>query len=350
LTDWTQTATFILPGAWVNTSGASRVRHSLILLLLPTSPVMINYHYIKNIDGLCSNLGVDRSYLEHLIQSSVNHYTPFKIPKRGKKGWRQIYVANDTLNAIHKIIRDDLSEKTTSLWPEYVQGFVKGRSIATNAKLHLSKKVILNLDINSYFESIKKEKVAKVFYSLGAIERISNLLAEICTCNGYLVPGTACAPVISNLIFSDCDRDLFNLANESQCAYSRYVDDITFSGDKPPSFKNIDSILNSHGFKRNERKTFRQFRGLRQYVTGLTVFDSTMPRIPKWKKRELRKNIYYMDKFGIRSHLLESGYEGCLGDFVFRYDGLISFYNSIEPCFIRKYESIWRRIKDSSGF
>jgi hypothetical protein len=306
---------------------------------------MIKYNHIRDIDGLCKNLGVKSSYLTQAIDSPILQYEVKSIPKRGRRGRRTLYLANNILKGIQKIIRDDLTGRT--VWPECVQGFVKKRSIATNAKLHLSKRVVLNLDIKSYFETIDKAKVAQVFYSLGANEKIGDILAAICTCNGYLVPGTVCAPVISNLVFADCDRDLLEVAAKYECKYSRYVDDITFSGENTPPIKEIDKIITSHGFSRNIEKTFRQTRGLRQYVTGLTVFDRTIPRIPKWKKREFRKDIHFMAKYGVDGHLSRIGSGESAADIIMRFNGLISFYRSIEPHFISKYEWKWEQIKNS---
>ncbi|MFA7059219.1 MAG: reverse transcriptase family protein [Pedobacter sp.] len=309
---------------------------------------MIKYELIKNIDGLSLNLGVTRAYLTQAIESPILQYNVAKIPKRGGKGRRTLYLANDILKGIQKIIRDDLTDRTK--WPDCVHGFVKDRSIATNAKLHLSKRVILNLDIKSYFESIDKAKVAQVFCTLGATEKIGDLLAAICTCDDYLVPGTVCAPIISNMVFSNCDKDLLEIAAKFQCTYSRYVDDITFSGENTPPIKEIDNVLKYHGFFRNTEKTFRQTRGRRQYVTGLTVFDRTIPRIPKWKKNEFRKKIHFMEKYGIDGHLSRIGSRESVVDFVIRFDGLISFYLSIEPHFISKYMGNWQKAKNSWGY
>ena len=303
---------------------------------------MIKFDHIKDLDALSFNLKTTREYLLQVLDSPILQYEVKNIPKRGSSGYRTLFIANFQLRSIHKIIRDDLSKR--AIWPEYVHGFVKKRSIVTNAKLHLSKKVILNIDIKSYYESITKAKVRQVFKCLGANDEISDMLAGICTCKDYLIPGTVCAPVISNLIFAECDKELLAIATKNECSYSRYVDDITFSGEIIPSIKEVDKVLTLHGFVRNAKKTIRQFRGRKQYVTGLTVFDGTIPRIPKWKKEEFRKAMYFMAKYGIDEHLtrigsVENSYE-CLK----RFRGLICFYRSIEPCFVSKYTKAWKKI------
>lgn len=304
---------------------------------------MIKYKNIKDIESLSYNLGTTHAFLIQIIDSPIIQYRVTKIPKRGGRGQRTLYLANDNLRSVQKNIRDDLDKRYEC--PGYVHGFVKGRSIVTNAKPHLQKRIVLNIDIKEYFESVSTEKVSQVFCSFGANEEIARLLATICTCNNCLVPGTVCAPVISNFVFAGCDKDLFDLAEKSQCTYSRYVDDMTFSGDATPSIKEIDGIIQLHGFSRNKEKTFRQIRGRRQYVTGLTVFDQTIPRIPKWKKDEFRKSIYFMEKHGIDGHLSRIESRETSASFVSRLDGLISFYRSIEPHFISNYEEKWEQIK-----
>ena len=129
------------------------------------------------------------------------------------------------------------------------------------------------------------------------------MLSQLCTCDGHLVPGTVCSPVISNFVFLECDKALHQMANDHDCSYSRYVDDITFSGDKTPRLRKIDDTLESFGFSRNIDKTYLQTRGKRQYVTGLTVFDKSIPRIPKQLKKKFRSYIYYMRNHGITGHL-----------------------------------------------
>lgn len=170
----------------------------------------------------------------------------------------------------------------------------------------------------------------------------------MCTCNGYLVPGTVCAPIISNLAFADCDAELDNLAKKNACDYSRYVDDITFSGDKLPGLRIIDSIITSYGFKRSSLKTYYQSRGKRQFVTGLTVFDKYRPRIPRWRKQIFRRDIYYMKKYGVLEHLKHRGINMPSDFYLERMEGLINFYRAIEPSFISKYEQVFKKIKEET--
>jgi len=267
-----------------------------------------------------------------------------EIPKRGRAGGRRrIYVAKDELRSLQKQIRDTLGE--SQVFPPFVNGFVRGRSIISNAKLHLGASVLINIDIEAYFESISKEMIVKVFKFFGARDDISEALAEITTCEGHLAAGTVSAPVLSNLAFRLCDNKMWGLAQSFCCSYSRYVDDITFSGNYVPDLEKIDAVLADHGFARNKDKTSLQKRGWHQYVTGLTVFDRKMPRIPKAHKRGLRQTIHYAARYGLDGHLRAISSDYSPDQFISRYDGLMRFYASVEPDFIARYRDRWEFIK-----
>ena len=82
------------------------------------------------------------------------------------------------------------------------------------------------------------------------------------------------------------DQDLFNLSKLYQCEFTRYADDITFSGDgNIPSKILIEEIFNKYEFKLNNKNTRYKKRGQGQYVTGLTVFDKEYPRLPQKIKK-----------------------------------------------------------------
>ena len=69
-----------------------------------------------------------------------------------------------------------------------------------------------------------------------------------------------------------------------------------------PNVLDLEKVVNKHGFELNPIKTKLMKRGSKQYVTGLSVFDSQFPRISKRIKRNLKLEIYYLNKFGFVSH------------------------------------------------
>lgn len=226
------------------------------------------------------------------------------IPKKNKKyGYRTVYrILNSKLQNIDKSISWHLNR--AYIPGEEVTGFVPGRNIKKNAEMHLNRKVILNIDIKNFFESITEEMIKNVFLEIGCIEDIAIALAKLITINGYLVQGYCSSPILANMASKQIDLEFLKLADSFNAIYSRYADDICFSSnDKLPEIDKIIAILNANNFQINTKKTRYMYKGYKQYVTGLTVFDNKYPRIPKRFKGEIRLTLYYMSKFGIISHL-----------------------------------------------
>lgn len=269
-----------------------------------------------------------------------------------KDGSHRIVYApfSDTLINCLKILNKQLSSIYKP--PSNVHGFVKGKSIKTNAFEHLSKNYILKVDIKNYFESITCEIIEEHLIKLKFTPEISSAIAKIGTYNNSLIQGFHTSPTIANIIFYDIDILLSKI--DSEITYSRYSDDLYFSSDK--DFEIVDkikNILSRFGFTLNRDKTIVMKRGQKQYVTGLTVFDSIQPRISKRVKRSIRQKLYYIQKFGYKGHIMHT-----LGitneeyledenikdkvDLQIEYlkkkmKGWLVFINSIEPNFSDKY-------------
>ncbi len=227
------------------------------------------------------------------------------IPKKNRNlGNRIVYrIINGTLCNLNKVISSHLNQVYSPL--DSVNGFVRERYTKRNAFPHLNKKVILNVDIKNFFESITIEMVLAAFSKLGCIEEMANSLAKLTTLNGRLPQGFFTSPILANMVSEEMDKQLMALASEKKCAYTRYADDICFSSNSiPPAVEDIKSILGKFGFMLNDQKTRYMYKGQKQYVTGLTVSDSEYPRIPRKTKKKIRLLLYYIEKFGVISHLM----------------------------------------------
>ena len=308
-----------------------------------------NFKDLDDLDSVSRELGCETNFIQTVLEHTSNFYQQLRVPKKRSKKVRIVYEANESLKNIHKNILASISEKI--IFPEYVQGFVSKRSIVTNASLHLSKKYVLNLDIKDFFESIKIDKIIDIFSrELECNDTTSNIFAKLCTFNGCLVQGANTSPILANLVCKELDQDLYEIAQSYNCSYSRYADDITFSGDICPRKKVIEPCIKRYGFNLNPDKWKLQRRGTRQYVTGLTVFDDNKPRISKQVKRKLRQVIYYMQKYGLSNHfekvIIED--EDVQSEF-FDVDGLIAFMYSVEPEYAYKFDLDWQKICIKEG-
>jgi retron-type reverse transcriptase len=313
----------------------------------------IDFQSLESSNHIALDFGCSQSLIDTVLKRPALFYECIRIPKKGKHNrgkYRIVYKVEPELNALHKNIATAIASRTQ--FPECVQGFVSKRSIATNAALHLAQKYVLNVDIKDFFYSITQGQVAEVFRELGCTESIALVFARLCTFHGRLVQGASTSPVLANLVCVALDRNLAELGKEYGCSYSRYADDMTFSGEQSPHKKEVERCLKQHGFQLNPHKWKRQPRGRSQYVTGLTVFDTTKPRIPKNVKRRLRQSLHYASKYGLASHLynIQCRDEYSVTFEIRRIDGLIAFMYSVEPERALQFDLQWQEIIKASEF
>lgn len=308
---------------------------------------------IKNINNdiqLAEFLGVDKDILDLLINNklecrdiSFKHsegsekigYFYFTINKKNG-GQRIIYEANHlgVRNSLKKI-RNFLNAKYIPL--ECVHGFIKGKGIKSNAKNHLEKRVVINIDIVDFFGSIKIKQIQDVFKNLGANEDISLKLAKITTRNGYLPQGFCTSPVLSNLVMEEIDNEIMKDSKLFNYTYTRYGDDMTFSSmDKKINLRVILEIIKRKGFFINYKKFKAMYKGSSQIVTGLSVSDNA-PRIPRKIKKLLRFHFYYLKKFGALDYSSRfKKFNGADTSFYW-IEGWNNYLNAIEPELSEKY-------------
>lgn len=196
---------------------------------------------------------------------------------------------------------------------ECVHGFVKGRSIKTNAEKHINKKEILCLDIKNFFPTIQKNIVLDIFKSLHYVDKIAELLTELTTFNGVLPQGAPTSPYLANIAFESVDEKLISIALDENLEYTRYADDLTFSADFniEPLVGKIIKTIEDGGFTVNNEKTHIMKDKYRKIVTGLVVNDKGV-KVPADLKKKLRQEIYYCKKFGISQHLSVIGRGSCV--------------------------------------
>lgn len=302
-------------------------------------------HELQTMDEVAKACGLGVAGIEAYAGESnqANLFWLIKIPKHGRK-------RRGTHRIVYKARRPELSSFHRSIamvvvnsgnFGDHVQGFVKKRSTRTNAEQHLGARILLHADIVAFFDTISAEHVQQAFISAGTPPAIALTLARACTIDGYLRQGTRCAPAIANLVCRHLDLDMIALAGVFGAVYTRYADDLTFSGDRVPPSDSVEAILKKYGFALRDGRCSMQIRGRNQYVTGLTIADVQQPRLPKRTKRRLRLVLHFIEKFGIDGHAKNRG----MGDFGREFmalDGMLRYVNAIEPELAQK----WRHAFD----
>ncbi len=262
-------------------------------------PIIYNLRHLRKI------LKIRKKNQNKYFGSERNEYHSFLIPKKSG-GMREIEAPSDKLKLYQLWIKENILDKIKV--SDYAKGFRKACSILDNAKNHVGKELVINLDLKDFFPSITYNQVYRIFAYLGYTNEVSHLLTQICTNKDNVLPqGSPASPVISNIISLKLDKRLSGLAGAYNCDYSRYADDITFSGSKgiKKMLPLVMEIITEEGFEVNEEKLRLQYCFQRQEVTGLVV--NKCVKISPKLQHELDYAIYYCKKFGVENHMKKIG-------------------------------------------
>lgn len=230
-----------------------------------------------------------------------NNYKIFRISKRSG-GYRTIYEPNNTLKYIQKQILDKIL--CTRKISKYAKAYHKGISLIDNALPHKNKKTILKLDIENFFDNITFINIYKFCFPEELFpKQIGILFTNLVTYNDYLPQGAPTSSYISNVVMREFDDLVGNWCNQNNIDYTRYSDDMTFSGDFNPSdvIKFVRKKLYKLGLKLNNKKIHIVNRSSSQNVTGIVVNEKI--QVSSKYRKKIRQEIYYIKKYGLESHL-----------------------------------------------
>lgn len=228
------------------------------------------------------------------IRPGRTNYTEWTVPKK-RSGVRIICSPKPRLKAIQQRIKAEILDRAPP--HEAAHGFLRGRNIVTNARPHVGRRLVVNYDLYDFFGYVRYPRVIGVFRRLGYSLEVSRCLALLCTHRPNLCPvfsppagppvvlrpsrhavqGSPTSPALANLALRRLDGRLAGLARRFDAAYTRYADDLTFSGEE--AFKRgmarflplVRRIVRAEGFQLNIHKTRFMRSGQSQQVTGVVV-------------------------------------------------------------------------------
>ena len=261
----------------------------------------------RELSSLEQDLGTSAKTLYAVSNNLGKHYRKVKLPKKNG-GFRTLSVPDEVLKSIQRQIAEVLLIHSPT--SRYAKAYRFGSSTLCNAKHHVGKQVVLKLDILHFFDSIRYSTVKdKVFPEEIYAEPVRILLTMLCYHKDALPQGAPSSPAITNIILYEFDEQIGQWCRERGIAYTRYCDDMTFSGDFNPAevIRFVRLELKKMGFLLNEQKTQIQRPGQQQTVTGIVVNEKLS--IPADYRRKLRQELYYCRKFGIQEHLQKIGLE-----------------------------------------
>ncbi|HEX3801915.1 MAG TPA: reverse transcriptase family protein [Solirubrobacteraceae bacterium] len=243
---------------------------------------------------------------------------------------------------------------------EAAHGFTRGRSAVTHAALHTGQGAVLRLDLKDFFASVPAGRVYGIWRTLGYSPSVSHVLTGLTTntlpqsvweliataapphaiqarfrmgrqlATPHLPQGAPTSPALANLAAFRLDRRLAGLARASGFQYSRYADDLTFSGSgrlnrRRNQFESIvKTIIRTEGFTINGAKSTAQGAGGRQTVCGVVVNVHTNVRRTEYDRlKAILHNAAVQGPAG-------QNQQG-IGDFEAHLRGRISWIESLNP-------------------
>ncbi len=274
--------------------------------------------HFESLDELARALSISTGELKwmatHRKTDTVMHYVTFAVPKRSG-GERLIMAPKRKLKAVQAKLNMLVVNKLPV--SEYAHGFVPKKSVKTNAQLHAGKPIILKMDLKDFFPSVHFGRVRGLLVSVGYSYTVATAMACLMTeavrqpiemggktvfvpvGSRHCVQGAPTSPGVCNAVVHRLDRRLAGLAKRMGCAYSRYADDLTFSGAGDMKVASVHAmakrIIEAEGFVVNGKKTKVSRAGSKQEVTGVNVASGTLG-ISRVQRRKVRAAIHQLNK------------------------------------------------------
>ena len=245
-------------------------------------------------------VGFTHEYICRMAYGANSFYRHFTIKKSNGKD-RNIDEPLPDLKCVQKWILQEILYKIPV--SKYAKAFVPGQSLKHNVRFHRAQDAVVTVDVKDFFPTINIKRIHQVFLNIGYKDKIAWFLSNLCCLNNSLPQGAPTSPCLSNIVMRGIDHKLGEYCLSKKYRYTRYADDLTFSGDKSVIMiiPFVSNLLYENGFTLNPTKTRVAKKNARQEITGIVVNEHL--QIPKSKRKVIRQEIYYIEKFGLDSHL-----------------------------------------------
>ena len=283
----------------------------------------------RELSSLAKDLGFSARALYGASYHRHKHYHSAKVPKANGE-FRKLYVPDEFLKAIQRSIAANL------LAYEEVSPFATayhfGGSTMANAAPHTGKPVLLKLDIRHFFDHIIYPLVKdKVFPAERYSESNRILLTMLCMYKDALPQGAPTSPAISNIVMREFDNTVGQWCLDRGITYTRYCDDMAFSGDFEPRVvvQLVKSELCKLGLFLNEKKTVAVRDGQKKIVTGIVV--NKKPNVSAEYRRRLRQELYFCQKYGVVEHIRKLGLNMTAEQYTAQLLGRVNYVLQVSP-------------------
>jgi RNA-directed DNA polymerase len=351
------------------------VRSVVPVVSAPTTP---HVPVVDTLPDLAALLGVTterllwfadtRGWNRRVPAGSPLHHYRYRWVERPGRTPRLLEAPLDLLRGVQRLVLDEVLAALPV--HDAAHGFVAGRSVLTGAAHHVGKQVVVTADLVAFFATVPAGRVDAVFRRAGFAEPVAHVLTGVCT---HAVPGavlramppgggvderwalrTALAvphlpqgapssPALANLVLRRLDARLAGWAAGADAVYTRYADDLTFSGDgaiaaRVDAFvRGVGRIVADEGHHLHPRKTRVRRQGVRQSVTGVVV--NAVPGVGRRELDALRALLHNCVVHGPGSQD-----RGGHPDFRAHLDGRVGWVEQVHPQHGARLRAVFDRI------
>lgn len=238
--------------------------------------------------------------LAKISSGPLHHYTYHWLAQRSGKR-RLLEMPKLRLKLIQRRLLHDLLDHIPP--HDAVHSYRPSRSVATYTAPHAGRAMVLHFDLRDFFPSIRSSRVHALFRCAGYPTAVARLLTGLCTngvpidvyddpalidwsrkrehlricCAPHLPQGAPTSPALSNLCAYRLDCRLDGFAKSMNATYTRYADDLAFSGDEnlersARRFQvEVGKIVLEEGFELHMRKSRFMRQGVRQQLAGVVL-------------------------------------------------------------------------------
>ena len=299
------------------------------------------------------------------LQQRISAYFTYWQPKK-RGGARLIEIPKPDLKQAQRRLLKRVIERVDP--HEAATGFRRGYSLIDHVSRHVGQELVLKCDLQDFFAAVRASRIHSIFRHMGYNETVASALSMIVTSRAsakhaldgrhygvdlhsakryqsdHLPQGAPTSPALANLAAFKLDLRLASLAESANVSYSRYADDLTFSGARRSGlsterlYLHICAIAMDEGFNINTRKTRLMTQNQCQLITGLVVNER--PNVDRREYDRLKATLTNAVRHGLESQNLEQREY-----FRSHLLGKIAFFAQVNPLRGDKLRQLWTRVE-----
>lgn len=257
-------------------------------------------------------IGSSKKEIENIGRNIERFYYRKEEPKKdqfgnprfkdGKPEIRILYPSKGRLKTLQKIINSRILSRIN--FPSVIHGSVKEKNCISNARAHQGNKYFLLTDLRNYFPSIHFTIVYEQLVEQGFSPVVANQITRLVTFNKCIPQGAPTSPFISNLVFLPQDIQLVNICMEQGLTYTRYIDDLTFSGKEFIDNRIIQKLLDvirKSPFQYHHQKTKTSI-GITE-ITGVLTKNNNLDAPTRKYEKLANLDSESDNAIGLESHI-----------------------------------------------